>query len=509
MKVNISVESLKDAILARILGSVASYYNGSESRVPYYLIRDEFKVTFNNFENAVNSMPNNYEKGQLVGVIESINRHAYGYSDRHDGMYVEVPDSLMNNQDVYESYALKAALEDVEKNDSEGEITGITPDGESDPIGGTQSSVIKALIDDMVSRVSSDVAKTTNTIIEIERTKNDQNKAALGVDDSAGEDELNLDDELGGDDNLDGEKSEDLTSEEGSDEFSNLTEGDTDLEKDTEDLDSILNEESTDDKKDKKDNPEDLTEGDSDNKEKKEDNPFNALESIYDSSLKNIKGLTAGTEDFLDVACNVIGSLSLATIGYAMGAIRRMSRITENEAKAAVLERKMSDAFKGLVGAKSKSNRLSTEEIKLAEKDLASKFNSLQSALLDRNKVSLIGDIVDDMSNYIKNYNHSSISIDKVDRPNKIEAGEAVPLIRFTINDKSVNTSKLDLADIVITETIFYYLVEGFEKLTKKPESVDPFIKVLASLEFPYDIIYDRSSDNEFDISIVVRTKAY
>lgn len=283
MTVKILDAQLRDAYFHRLVGNMVNKYIGTEgtTRFPEALIKG-FNVSFSDVEaKTYSTLMDPQAKAVFTSMVDIVNAGVESYIDKH-GYNVEVPEGTPTNK------AYQIAVEEIEgefegKNDSS-ELTGIKPDSESDPVGGDVSSIMKAMIDDLADRTSQDAKRVAETIIQMERERQDQLKA----EDSESEAEGLIDSEEMSDEELD-----DI------DELEAEDPNKKDDENPLEDLDveeEVKKDDGKKDKKEEKKDEEDIEEKETEAEEEKDDdNPFSALESVLDEGPA-LESLEPGTE---------------------------------------------------------------------------------------------------------------------------------------------------------------------------------------------------------------------
>lgn len=283
MTVKILDAQLRDAYFHRLVGNMVNKYIGTEgtTRFPEALMKG-FNVSFSDVEaKTYSTLMDPQAKAVFTSMVDIVNAGVESYIDKH-GYNVEVPEGTPTNK------AYQIAVEEIEgefegKNDSS-ELTGIKPDNESDPVGGDVSSIMKAMIDDLADRTSQDAKRVAETIIQMERERQDQLKS----EDSEGEAEGLIDSEEMSDEELD-----DI------DELEAEDPNKKDDENPLEDLDveeEVKKDDGKKDKKEEKTDEEDTEEKEAEaKKEKEDDNPFSALESVLDEGPA-LESLEPGTE---------------------------------------------------------------------------------------------------------------------------------------------------------------------------------------------------------------------
>lgn len=278
MTVKILDAQLRDAYFHRLLGNMINEYIGTEgtTRFPEVLLKG-FNVSFSDVEaKTYSTLMDPQIKAVYTSIVDVVNAGVESYIEKH-GYNVEVPEGTPANK------AYQIAVEEIEDefNDSS-ELTGIKPDDETDPVGGDVSSIMKAMIDDLADRTSQDAKRVAETIIQMEREKQNQ----LKVEDSENEAEDMID-------------SEDMTEEDTDDidelevEDPNTKDEENPLE--DEEVEKEVKEDGKKDKKEKETEEDDSKEEETETKEEDENNPFSALESVLDNGPA-LESIEIGTE---------------------------------------------------------------------------------------------------------------------------------------------------------------------------------------------------------------------
>ena len=113
-------------------------------------------------------------KAVFSSIVDVVNAGVETYIEKH-GYNVEVPEGVPTNK-AYQ-IAVEEIEDEFETKNSSSELTGIKPEGESDPVGGDVSSIMKAMIDDLADRTSQDAKRVAETIIQMERERQNQLKS--------------------------------------------------------------------------------------------------------------------------------------------------------------------------------------------------------------------------------------------------------------------------------------------------------------------------------------------
>ena len=285
MTVKILDAQLRDAYFHRLLGNMINKYIGTEgtTRFPEVLLKG-FNVSFSDVEaKTYSTLMDPQVKAVYTSMVDVVNAGVESYIEKH-GYNVEVPEGTPTKK------AYQIAVEEIEDefndNDSS-ELTGIKPDDETDPVGGNVSSIMKAMIDDLADRTSQDAKRVAETIIQMEREKQNQLKA----EDSENEAEDMID-------------SEDMTEEDADDideldaEDPNAKDEENPLE--DEEIEEEVKEDGKKDKKEKESKEDDSKEEETETKEEDENNPFSALESVLDNGPA-LEAVEPGMEDLAKV----------------------------------------------------------------------------------------------------------------------------------------------------------------------------------------------------------------
>lgn len=285
MTVKILDAQLRDAYFHRLLGNMINKYIGTEgtTRFPEVLLKG-FNVSFSDVEaKTYSTLMDPQVKAVYTSMVDVVNAGVESYIEKH-GYNVEVPEGTPTKK------AYQIAVEKIEDefndNDSS-ELTGIKPDDETDPVGGDVSSIMKAMIDDLADRTSQDAKRVAETIIQMEREKQNQLKA----EDSENEAENMID-------------SEDMTEEDADDideldaEDPNAKDEENPLE--DEEIEEEVKEDGKKDKKEKESKEDDSKEEETETKEEDENNPFSALESVLDNGPA-LEAVEPGMEDLAKV----------------------------------------------------------------------------------------------------------------------------------------------------------------------------------------------------------------
>lgn len=313
MTVKILDAQLRDAYFHRLLGNMINKYIGTEgtTRFPEVLLKG-FNVSFSDVEaKTYSTLMDPQVKAVYTSMVDVVNAGVESYIEKH-GYNVEVPEGTPAKK-TYQ-IAVEEIEDEFNDNDSS-ELTGIKPDDETDPVGGDVASIMKAMIDDLADRTSQDTKRVAETIIQMERERQDQLKAE--------------DSETDAEDMID---SEEMTDEDTDDideleaEDPNTKDEENPLE-DEEIEEEVKDEDGKKDKKEKEADKEDTKEETENKEENEDDNPFSALESVLDEGPA-LEAVEPGMEDLAKVITLLskkflikaaITTATAAGVSYLMG----------------------------------------------------------------------------------------------------------------------------------------------------------------------------------------------
>lgn len=286
MTVKILDAQLRDAYFHRLIGDIVNKYIGTEgtTRFPEALMKG-FNISLEDVEIKTHStLMDPQVKAVFSSIVDVVNAGVETYIEKH-GYNVEVPEGVPTNK-AYQ-IAVEEIEDEFETKNSSSELTGIKPEGESDPVGGDVSSIMKAMIDDLADRTSQDAKRVAETIIQMERERQNQLKSEDSEMENA---EDVIDSEEMSDEEMDDIDDLDVEDPNKSDDENPLEDSE---------IEESLNDDKDNKKQDKSSKKEEKSDKEEEPKEEKDElddeNPFSALESVLDEGPA-LESIEIGTE---------------------------------------------------------------------------------------------------------------------------------------------------------------------------------------------------------------------